>query len=77
MQQLSIGPNCDTRGTVLHELLHALGFGHEHVRPDRDTFVRINFHRIRTGMLGNNLNFLNTGNNTPSNWPIPRSKLYH
>ena len=34
--------NCNQyheRGVFLHELLHALGFIHEHQRPDRDQFV--------------------------------------
>lgn len=33
-------------GTVLHEILHALGFFHEQNRYDRDDFVRVNFQNI-------------------------------
>jgi len=33
-------------GTIQHEFLHALGFGHEHERPDRDDFVRVNLKYI-------------------------------
>lgn len=33
-------------GEVLHEIMHALGFAHEHCRLDRDTYVHIVTERI-------------------------------
>ena len=35
--------------TPVHELLHTLGFVHEHTRPDRDDFISINFDNIEPG----------------------------
>jgi hypothetical protein len=40
-QRLSLAPWCEDKGAALHEILHALGFGHEHQRPDRDAHIRV------------------------------------
>ena len=34
---------------MTHELMHALGFFHEHTRPDRDKFVKILWNNIKSG----------------------------
>ncbi|XP_070821460.1 high choriolytic enzyme 2-like isoform X1 [Chaetodon trifascialis] len=68
-QLVSLKSNgCLYTSTVQHEVLHALGFHHEQVRSDRDTYVRIltqniipgresNFEKVETNNLGTPYDF--------------------
>eukprot|EP00095_Tigriopus_kingsejongensis_P007144 maker-scaffold300_size216557-snap-gene-0.12 protein:Tk07144 transcript:maker-scaffold300_size216557-snap-gene-0.12-mRNA-1 annotation:"zinc metalloproteinase nas-12 precursor" len=59
-QELSLRPPdakschclCDV-GRTLHEVMHAMGFYHEHSRPDRDQFIDIVSNNVRNGKMSN------------------------
>lgn len=53
MQIMKLSDGCHTRGTVVHEFMHALGFWHEQSRSDRDNKVDVNWNNIKTGKSGN------------------------
>jgi hypothetical protein len=58
-QDVSLDDGCIASwapGVVMHELMHALGFYHEHTRPDRDTYVTINFANIKSRKCKSYLN---------------------
>ncbi|KAJ1096030.1 hypothetical protein NDU88_001179 [Pleurodeles waltl] len=40
---------CMVTGVISHELMHSLGFNHEHVREDRDSYVTIQWDNILSG----------------------------
>ncbi|XP_023701310.2 hatching enzyme 1.2 isoform X2 [Paramormyrops kingsleyae] len=47
-QLVFIGKKCAT-GNICHELLHALGFYHEHARGDRDDYITVQYQNIKPG----------------------------
>lgn len=51
-QGLSLSPGCYWRGTVEHELGHAIGLVHEHQRPTRDRYLGVNMQNVQYFALG-------------------------
>lgn len=47
---ITISKGCLTQYVILHELGHVIGFWHEHSRPDRDEFIRIQRKFIKSGV---------------------------
>ena len=50
---INLSRGCQHHRTILHEIGHALGFWHEHTRPDRDFYVEILEENIKNGKVHN------------------------
>lgn len=44
-------PGCLKHGTIVHEMLHAVGFYHQQSSFDRDDYVKIIWENIKAGKL--------------------------
>jgi len=53
IQEISLGSGCEYRGTVAHEIMHLLGFYHEHTRQDREQYITVYSENIQPGMCFN------------------------
>lgn len=52
-QPMYLDSNCLSNGVVWHEFMHALGFYHEHTRPDRDDYVNVIEENVQSGKTHN------------------------
>lgn len=50
-QELSLDSGCVYFSTVIHELMHAVGFDHEQERPDQSRYITVNYNNIKSGKL--------------------------
>ncbi|KHJ89559.1 astacin [Oesophagostomum dentatum] len=49
-QEISLGRGCLFHEIIVHELMHSVGFWHEHSRADRDDHIKILWDNILPGM---------------------------
>ncbi|CAH3109770.1 unnamed protein product [Pocillopora meandrina] len=52
-QDVSLGNGCNHKGTIMHEIMHAVGFWHEQSRPDRNQYVEVLWENIVEGEAHN------------------------
>lgn len=48
-QELNLNDYCMIKGGIIHELLHSLGFYHQHNAPNRDQYLKIHFENVLPG----------------------------
>ena len=53
------GRTCYKEKIIIHEFIHAIGFPHEQNRPDRDSYVKINWENVKGGKTNADFRKLN------------------
>lgn len=65
---LNVRDNCVTFGRVLHELMHVLGFYHQHSASNRDQYVEVVWKNI---LKAKNYNFLRYNSSEVTDFGVP------
>ncbi|KAJ4432667.1 hypothetical protein ANN_21290 [Periplaneta americana] len=72
-QVVNFQKQCLRHGTIMHELLHVLGFFHQHSASERDDFITINWNNIKKG----NENQFGKNNTTNFGEPYDYESVMH
>nr|QBH70096.1 CreM12-ShK3 [Colubraria reticulata] len=51
-QEVTLHHSCFWKGTIDHELGHTIGLIHEHQRPQRDGYIRVNYYAVGSTSIG-------------------------
>ncbi|VDM72859.1 unnamed protein product [Strongylus vulgaris] len=68
---------CIVRRIVQHELLHVIGLWHEHMRHDRDDYIKIHYENVRENHLNQNFRKLSPSEVTTYNVPYDYRSVMH
>ncbi|CAJ0568514.1 unnamed protein product, partial [Mesorhabditis spiculigera] len=52
-QLMSLSPDCLADFIIWHEMMHAIGFEHEHQRPDRDNHLTVKYENVIPAQMVN------------------------
>lgn len=44
-------PKCIKHGSIVHELMHAVGFHHQHSTYNRDNYIKVAWENIKAGEM--------------------------
>ena len=69
--------DCFTPKKILHEFIHVLGFYHEHLRPDRDDYIKVKKDNIRDYEAHNKILFDLMGDSSTFNVEYDGHSIMH
>merc|ERR1712061_202345 len=73
-QNITLGTGCHSQRTVIHEIVHALGYYHEQSRPDRDDYIKINLDNVKENKTHN---FIKHGDTLTYDIPHDGKSIMH
>lgn len=75
-KSIQLGIGCFRIGTIIHELLHTLGFYHMQSSPERDNFVKVHWEHIKS-KKAHNFRKYNTSFSETFNLPYDFNSIMH
>ena len=73
----NVEKNCFTPKKILHEFIHTFGFYHEHLRPDRDEYIKIKTENIEDYDAHNKILFDVMGDSSTFNVEYDGKSVMH